>query len=524
MTQIHNDFQLDDPARWREIADALARVGTLSTDAPTRIESLFFDTFDGRLHAARLCLRQSRTGRKHVLELEDFSPSGRTLSAPTTFDGGFIDDVPTDALRRRLGPVIDMRRLMPMVGLTGQRRLIALRDKEGKTVLRLRLEDQSGHRPGTADKVKLGTRLTLMPVRGYDKALKKVTQILTRATGVEPANNPILDAAMMALGMPMERATAKSHLALTPGMTAGQASRFIHKSLINTMIENEEGVCRDLDSEFLHDFRVAVRRTRSALGQIDKGVLPPDHVAKAKADFKWLGNQTGHKRDLDVYLLAFPDLRKLLPESYAPHLQPFHDFLAEQGAKEARKLARVIRGRRYRLIRDDWQAWLSSSEPAMEDGPWALAPIKELADQRIWKAYRRLMRDGQAITDDSPPEALHDLRIIAKKLRYLLEFFHNLYASDRMTRLIKALKALQTVLGDFQDAEVQSQAILHFGREMAEAGRAPVETHMAMGMVAESILTRQAQARDDFARRFADFAKPDVAALCADMFKARQPE
>ena len=42
---------------------------------------------------------------------------------------------------------------------------------------------------------------------------------------------------------------------------------------LQTLRINEDGVRKDLDSEFLHDFRVAVRRTRSALSQI-KGVFP----------------------------------------------------------------------------------------------------------------------------------------------------------------------------------------------------------------------------------------------------------
>ena len=64
--------------------------------------------------------------------------------------------------------------------------------------------------------------------------------------------------------------------------------------------------------------------------------------------------------------------------------------------------------------------------------------------------------------------------------------------------LIKALKGLQNVLGEFQDTEIQSQAIIDFGKEMAAANTAPVETQMAMGMVAESILKRQRAARAAF--------------------------
>ena len=79
------------------------------------------------------------------------------------------------------------------------------------------------------------------------------------------------------------------------------------------MQRNEPGVRADIDSEFLHDYRVAVRRTRSALSQI-KDVLPEDKVEHFKTEFGWLGQMTGPTRDLDVYLLQFEHLRNQLPE------------------------------------------------------------------------------------------------------------------------------------------------------------------------------------------------------------------
>ena len=54
---------------------------------------------------------------------------------------------------------------------------------------------------------------------------------------------------------------------------------------------------------------------------------------------------------------------------------------------------------------------------------------------------------------------------------------------------------------------------------MAEANAVPVETHMAMGMVAESILNRQGAARADFKNRFDAFSQDVVVASFAKLFK-----
>ena len=78
------------------------------------------------------------------------------------------------------------------------------------------------------------------------------------------------------------------------------------------MRQNEAGIRADWDTEFLHDFRVAIRRTRSALSQI-KGVLPVDAVEHFKDAFRELGRSTNRLRDLDVYLLEEETYRAMLP-------------------------------------------------------------------------------------------------------------------------------------------------------------------------------------------------------------------
>ena len=45
-------------------------------------------------------------------------------------------------------------------------------------------------------------------------------------------------------------------------------------ALLDTLEANVPGTMRDIDTEFLHDLRIAVRRTRSAL-KLAGDVLPP---------------------------------------------------------------------------------------------------------------------------------------------------------------------------------------------------------------------------------------------------------
>ena len=113
--------------------------------------------------------------------------------------------------------------------------------------------------------------------------------------------------------------------------------------------------------------------------------------------------------------------------------------------------------------------------------------------------------------------ALHELRLDCKKLRYLLEFLRSLYPSGQIERLIKSLKGLQDVLGQFQDTESQARAVLDIGQEMADAKSLPAEFQIAMELVADRILHRQRTARSEFANQFRTFSRKEVRGSFADL-------
>jgi CHAD domain-containing protein len=514
-TRTYARYRLADDESPSRVAGCLSAMGSVETGPAKAIESDYFDTFDWRLFGAGMSL--CRQGPE--LLLHDHGRGEAVASIRGSLPSGFAFDFPPGRVRDLMADIIDVRRLLARVTLISKQTPMTLRDKEGKAVLRLALERVKARQPGKARAVPLGTRLTVAAVRGYDKVEAKARRRLDRKFSALSEAAPLYVEGLAAIGVTAGDYSSKLRLALEPEMPAGEAARHIHLTLLETMALNEKGSAGAIDPEYLHDFRVAVRRTRSALGQVDKGVLPDAVIEKAKMDFRWVGQQTNHMRDIDVYLLDYPKLRATLPAAYKQHLQPFHDYLADQSRTEIKKVAAMLRGKRYRRIRDEWRAYLTADSETAEHGKFAEQPVKRLADRRIWKVYRSVMKEGGAIDADSPAEALHELRITCKKLRYLLEFFQSLYPQKPLHALVKSLKMFQNVLGEFQDTEVQSQAILAFGREMVAAGVAPMETQMAMGMVADSILQRQAGARRDFDAHFEAFSRRAIRKSFAHLFK-----
>jgi CHAD domain-containing protein len=379
----------------------------------------------------------------------------------------------------------------------------------------------------------LATRLVIAPVRGYQADAEQVARALADSPAFSPAPGPPSESALAAAGRQAGDYSSGVDVRLTASMPADRAIAMILLRLLDTLEANVDGVLRDVDTEFLHDLRVSVRRTRSAL-KLAGDVLPQGLAERYGPEFKWLGDLTTPTRDLDVYLLGFPGMAAGLTAASPEDLAPFGDFLARRRQAERRRLVRGLRSARFADLIAGWRAELTkvirrraarggrparsantarSADRARLAGPAdagrpAPRTAGELAAERVRKAYRKVVRRGSQITAESPPESLHTLRKRCKELRYLLEFFASLYDPADYRRVIKQLKRLQDVLGEFQDNQVQRDAVREFAREMAAEGSAPVATLLAMGELAAQIDGKQRRARGRFEDRFAEFTSP----------------
>ncbi len=487
-----------------EVLETLRRRLSVRPQATPGHTLTFYDTFDWRLYRDGGSLAVTPVGKASSLLWAGHGGAVRhrlCLGSPP----GFVWDLPPGPCRDALAPVLQMRRLLPMVKIRHRGRLLRVLDGEQKTVARLYLDQDVARAPSRAAAAQpLPPVLRLAPVRGYDADHDRVGRVLEKNLALPRADGTQLSTALAAIGRWPGELSSKVRIDLEPAMPAARAARAIHKRLLEVIELNEDGTRRDLDSEFLHDFRVSVRRTRAALSQI-KEVHPPAALEHFRREFSWLGSLTGPTRDLDVYLLKMPAYRASLPAAVQDDLAPLTEFLHRRQRQEQRRLARQLGSSRYRRLLEDWHAFLAEEDCGT--APNAAMPIGELASQRIWKVYRRVLRRGGAIEPRTPAEAVHDLRLDCKKLRYLLEFFRSLYDAALMDRLIRALKRLQDNLGDFNDYEIQQTQIRHFAEQMAEQGTAPAATLMAMGRLVARLERGQAEERQRFSERFPEFAR-----------------
>ena len=474
----------------RLVATALRKL-EVSAPAAQPAHVRYLDTFDRSLRRAGLVLEHVTLPGETGLRYRELGHPRLLVDAPGAALPAFARDIAHTRLRALLLPRIDVRRLLVVAESRGRLLVARGRDSEDKTVLIV--ECSTGPR-GPA-------RLTIHPLRGYGREARRAIRRVRKVNGVVPAEDePMLaaddgpDAAFGGIPVPA-RADPD------PDERSDVACKRLLARLEAALEVNAPGVEADLDPECLHDFRVAVRRARSLLGEMRR-VFPPAVTRRLRADFGWLGKCTGPVRDLDVHLMEFAAADDD-EAGQAAASAALRAHLEAARKREFRALCRALRSARYRRARAAARKFLATEPPACPQSGNALVPIGALSAGRILKVYRRTLSEGRAIGDASPAEALHDLRKTCKRLRYLLEFFREVHPAKPVERTITRLKRLQDNLGTYQDVQVQ-RAVLEEFREHAQASLDAAAV-AAVDAQCAALAEKERRTRAEFAARFASY-------------------
>ncbi len=470
---------------------AALRSAGLDVGAPSVTTRAVLDTFDGLVHRSGLRLEL----RDGVLVLSGDGAVDAHL--PVARAPRVAADLPPGPFRSRLGEIIEIRALLPQLCVTSRARRAVRRNRDGKVVAAATVHEAVATEQGSLE----GWFVEVDELTGYEKQAAELVEIV-RAAGVTEIDDDIVATAMAAAGVDPAGFDSDPASPLDPDADALEGFRLVLAHLDRSIEANLQGTIDDVDPEFLHEFRVAVRRSRSVLRHGRK-VLPPDVLEWVQDDLRELGTVTGAPRDLDVYVIEWDDyVTDLAPETVAA-LQPVRDQLEADRAAAHQDLATALGSDRVTALRERWSAWLGTQHDPATGGPHADHPVARVVRRRIEKAQSRLIEHGRAITPATPAEDVHELRKDAKKLRYLLECFGGLLPTKERKAFVKRLKALQDNLGRHQDAEVHIAQLRQAVTELP-ATTAP-ETYVAIGQLIEQLDAIRQGARDEFAERFAEY-------------------
>lgn len=491
----------------------IADIGEVFPTVVEQVQSTlrtWFDTYDWRLYQRGFFLNHDGVEWNLLKkESEDAVASHTTKGPRGTY---FAWDFPASRIRSILEPILEMRCLLPLVVHNSSTTCLRILNKDEKTVARVFLEEHN-----LTDHRAVLWAVRLQNVRGYEKNFRELSRFLGNYGIRQKADLFFPFGKGVELGgrQPLDY-TSRFDISLKPDSSGRSAMIAIYRQLLDTMQRNESGVIDDLDTEFLHDFRVAIRRTRSGLGQVKK-VLPRHITDRAKKDFAWLGSITGPTRDLDVYLLYEKNYRTRLPDGLQSGLDIFFADISERRIIERRKLVQHMQSVKYSKILSSWHDYLYSES---ENGETENSgnPVIDLAGDIISRKYRKIIKDGKAITLSSPDEHLHRLRIECKKLRYILEFFSSLFPRKDMKKVIKLLKRLQNNLGDFNDLSVQQDMLRNYHTTLRPGSRKNQDLAAALGGLLTNLYHEQEKVRSEFASKFSEFSADGNALLYKKLF------
>jgi CHAD domain-containing protein len=199
---------------------------------------------------------------------------------------------------------------------------------------------------------------------------------------------------------------------------------------------------RDGNADAIHDARVATRRLRAAAPlACEEGSDEPLEAIRT------LGRSFGRARDLDVAIERLGEVERRLP-AIARSLASLKQTLTARQEKSRRRLIKTIEDLPLEAIET-----LRPARPVMNlrrdrrHQPLQARIVEQVSDLR------------QAIDRASGvyfPNRTHEVRISAKKLRYLLELLPD---RQQPNRALKRLRRVQELLGRLHDDQTLADVI-----------------------------------------------------------------
>ena len=507
-------YVISNQTDFRSMREQLESNFSLIARKPSHFIQDYYDTFDWRLYQNNLMFVREANWYK-LCEILSETPID-TFEDSRIRSCKFWWDFPSGSFRDRLRAIIDVRALLKVINLDRTMTAIHVLNKDDKTVLRIVLNELvliQGDGRQTAIYL-----MSIVPLRGYVTEHENFLAFIDSLGFAQKVANP-LSAILETLNIQVGSYTSKINIHLDPSMRADVAIKMILRNLLTVLQQNEAGICDDIDTEFLHDFRVSVRRTRSVLSQI-KEVFNPELTDRFRIDLKNLGDLTNRMRDLDVYLLNERKYRAILPKSLREGLSTFFEHLGRERHQEHARIVDYFMSTPYKELTAFWQNFVDS--PESEPDQLALrasVPIIVLAKELIYERYLKLIQAGQKIGDRTSDAKLHKLRIQCKKLRYLLEFFASLFPKELIMLLMTRLKSIQGILGEYNDYSVQQQKLLTvLENEIKDDVRFPVLA-AAMGGLITHLYQEQNRCRMTFSSAFTEFSNPETRQIFEDLFR-----
>ena len=509
--------------RWLE-NDVGEQSPSIEVGEMREISDVYLDTEDWRIKRAGYALRIRRKKgaekAEATMKLLNSENGASGLKSRREISAS-LDNTDPEALKSAPGPIGE--RVQALSGPRALRTLFEVQTRrstyglalDGSQVGEIALDETTIPLKNGAEPVRL-RRVEVEVGPEEVSRLEPFVENLKYACRLSPAVASKYESGLFARGLAPPEPPEFGPTGVDDALSTGELAFRVLREQFGIFLSHEPGTRIGEDPEELHDMRVATRRMRAAMKIFERAV--PVRTQKFRDEFKWVAGALGEVRDLDVQLERLDLWVADAAERDREPLQALRALLQEQRQKQRKAMLRALDSKRYGRLVGSFGEFLrrgpsrraqASRQPILASGP-----------DLVRKPYRKVRKLGDSLTEESPGEEYHELRKKGKRLRYALEFLSNIYGEPTKD-LVKALKRLQDVLGDHQDAEVAISYLRELAVVRGRSPKLPPETVFVMGGIAHRYEVQARELRAGFPKAYKGIQGKPWKKLKGVMEKAR---
>jgi len=481
MTEVEAKFLIRSNEQIDQVLATLDELGYLKSEGATgRHLDTYFDTSEFDILRAGWTYRCRQRGGQSTLNLKACGRhDGRVfvrdeIQQPLSRGAvSALHNLPPGPVKNYLDSIVDTRRNRKLFSVATQRRVFAVTSAGSRPsqieldIDRTRItgEKAKDNAPGSFEFMELELELA----SGDASAVDELAKALFDRLRLTPAQFSKFDRGIQAIGLSgkaLARKRAKPTIIETDPFL-DLVYLFFDRQL-QRMKKFQPIAWEGLDPEGVHKMRVAIRRFRTIL-RAYRDALGKPVVKPVNKELRWLFKQLGEARDADVGEMAIQEFIASLPEDAARAAAPYETHVRQRTFDAYTNLTEVFVSGQYRELMNMLEEFVvAGPHESMQERVGDLT-IAEAADRDIRRSARKMIRRGDRIIAESLVEKLHKLRIEAKHLRYLLDFY-DMAQPVRWKESINELEKLQDLLGWHQDAIISQERLETYHESLPTAG------------------------------------------------------
>ncbi|MFH1148622.1 MAG: CHAD domain-containing protein [Pseudomonadota bacterium] len=456
--EVELKLALPDPEAEDTVIAAIRECGyTVKELQPVRNIDIYLDTFDWSLMKKKLALRyRIADGRavytiKSLGKIEDGITKRMEIEAP--LDGPV--DCPAEVLSKQIRSLIDgiiyPRKLLEHIQIRTERKRYRIVSPEGAKIefaFDTSVSSLRGlHTPKRTQKFyEMEAELR----EGPETSLSTLSGLLSETFGYLPSSSSKLESAFERLKITIPSKNLPEEYAIRLDDRLDLAVRKILACQFTRFRDQLPGVKRDIDTEFVHQARVAIRRMRSAL-RLFRDAVPKSANDCLAGELEWMGSLFGAVRDLDVFLLNLCRFKERVERFSLKWKAVFDRWIEEQRRSRLTSLLEALESQRYGNFERRLLRFVEAPIYAHPRAPLAIKPVHQMAPLIIKEKLAAVIDQGHRVLENQRPKQFHRLRIQTKRLRYACEFMASAYGKD-LDSFVERTVEIQDCLGEIQDS------------------------------------------------------------------------